>query len=76
MRGRLVGSVVGLLLALGYTALTVWIGGDVMAGVLGGLFGLPQGGTTYAVVYGLLAAATVAGAAYHPVLLAMSRVLA
>ncbi|MEU9521135.1 cytosine permease [Streptomyces sp. NPDC048224] len=77
VRGRLVGSVVGLLLALGYTALTVWIGGDVMAGVLGRLVGLPQGGTTYAVVYGLLAAATVAGAVYgYRVLLAMSRVLA
>ncbi|CAM5235935.1 Cytosine permease OS=Streptomyces tendae OX=1932 GN=F3L20_06850 PE=3 SV=1 [Streptomyces tendae] len=77
VRGRLVGSVVGLLLALGYTALTVWIGGDVMAGVLGRLFGLPQGGATYAVVYGLLAAATVAGAVYgYRVLLAMSRVLA
>ncbi|MFD4346047.1 cytosine permease [Streptomyces coelicoflavus] len=77
VRGRLVGSVVGLLLALGYTALTVWIGGDVMAGVLGRLFGLPQGGATYAVVYGLLAAATVAGAVYgYRVLLAMSKVLA
>ncbi|MYR47071.1 cytosine permease [Streptomyces sp. SID5910] len=77
VRGRLVGSVVGLLLALGYTALTVWIGGDVMVGVLGRLFGLPDGGASYAVVYGLLAAATVAGAVYgYRVLLAMSRVLA
>ncbi|KFG73526.1 hypothetical protein FM21_22255 [Streptomyces mutabilis] len=76
VRGRLVGSVVGLLLALGYTA-PVWIGGDVMTGVLGRLFGLPQGGAAHAVVYGLLAAATVAGAVYgHRVLLAMSRVLA
>ncbi|MEU6101440.1 cytosine permease [Streptomyces flaveolus] len=77
VRGRLVGSVVGLLLALGYTALTVWIGGDVMVDVLGRLFGLPDGGASYAVVYGLLAAATVAGAVYgYRVLLAMSRVLA
>ncbi|GHB66699.1 transporter [Streptomyces viridiviolaceus] len=77
VRGRLVGSVVGLLLALGYTALTVWIGGDVMVSVLGRLAGLPQGGVSYAVVYGLLAAATVAGAVYgYRVLLAMSRVLA
>jgi purine-cytosine permease-like protein len=77
VRGRLVGSVVGLLLALGYTALTVWIGGDVMVGVLGRLFGLPADGLSYGVVYGLLAAATVAGAVYgYRVLLAMSRVLA
>ncbi|MGN9762908.1 cytosine permease [Streptomyces sp. SD31] len=77
VRGRLVGSVVGLLLALGYTALTVWIGGDVMVGVLGRLIGLPASGMSYGVVYGLLAAATVAGAVYgYRVLLAMSRVLA
>ncbi|MFG1667322.1 cytosine permease [Streptomyces sp. Y7] len=77
VRGRLVGSVVGLLLALGYTALTVWIGGDVMVGVLGRLVGLPANGVSYGVVYGLLAAATVAGAVYgYRVLLAMSRVLA
>ncbi|MEV6960836.1 cytosine permease [Streptomyces sp. NPDC051207] len=77
VRGRLVGSVVGLLLALGYTALTVWIGGDVMLGVLARLTGLPVNGTTYGVVYALLAAATVTGAVYgYRVLLAMSRVLA
>ncbi|CAM5679160.1 cytosine permease [Streptomyces griseomycini] len=77
VRGRLVGSVVGLLLALGYTALTVWIGGDVMVGVLGRLFGMAQSELSYGIVYGLLAAATVAGAVYgYRVLLAMSRVLA
>lgn len=77
VRGRLVGSVVGLLLTLGYTVLTVWTGGDVMMGVLDRLSGLPQGGAAYAVVYGLLAAATVAGAVYgYRVLLALSRVLA
>ncbi|MFF3939994.1 cytosine permease [Streptomyces phaeofaciens] len=77
VRGRLVGSVVGLLLALGYTALTVWIGGDVMVGALGRLFGLEPNGLSYGVVYALLAAATVAGAVYgYQVLLAMSRVLA
>ncbi|MEU6374641.1 cytosine permease [Streptomyces sp. NPDC046909] len=77
VRGRLVGSVVGLLLALGYTALTVWIGGDVMVGVLGRLVDLPADGWSYGVIYGLLAAATVAGAVYgYRVLLAMSRVLA
>ncbi|MEU2299452.1 cytosine permease [Streptomyces antibioticus] len=77
VRGRLVGSAVGLLLALGYTALTVWIGGDVMVSVLGRLFGLEASGAAYGIVYGLLAAATVAGAVYgYRVLLAMSRVLA
>lgn len=45
VRGRLVGSIVGLLLALGYTALTVWIGGDAMVGAMHRLFGLSTGGS-------------------------------
>ncbi|MGW5866941.1 cytosine permease [Streptomyces sp. NPDC055239] len=77
VRGRLVGSIVGLLLSLGYTALTVWIGGDVMVGVLHRLIGLPAGGLSYGIVYALLAAATVTGAVYgYRVLLRLSRVLA
>ncbi|MFI9614143.1 cytosine permease [Streptomyces sp. NPDC052023] len=77
VRGRLVGSVVGLLLALGYTALTVWIGGDVTVRVLERLFGMPASGLSYGLVYALLAAATVAAAIHgYRVLLALSRVLA
>ncbi|ARX86678.1 transporter [Streptomyces alboflavus] len=77
VRGRLVGSVVGLLLSLGYTALTIWIGGDVMVGTLHRLTGLPAGGLSYSLVYTLLAAATVAGAVYgYRVLLRLSRILA
>jgi purine-cytosine permease-like protein len=77
VRGRLVGSVVGLLLSLGYTALTIWIGGDVMVGVLHRLTGLPASGLSYGIVYALLAAATVTGAVYgYRVLLRLSRVLA
>ncbi|WP_244177967.1 cytosine permease, partial [Streptomyces atriruber] len=55
VRGRLVGSIVGLLLSLGYTALTIWIGGDVMVATLHSLLGLPTGGLSYALVYALLA---------------------
>ncbi len=62
VRGRLVGSDVGLLLALGCTALTVWVGGDVVLMVLGRLLGVPPDGVSYALVYG------------YRVLLAMSRV--
>jgi purine-cytosine permease-like protein len=55
----------------------VWIGGDVTVSVLGRMFGLPANDLSYVVIYGLLAAATVAGAVYgYKVLLAMSRVLA
>lgn len=64
VRGRLVGSVVGLPLSLGYTALTIWIGGDVMVGVLHRLVGLPAGGLSYGIVYALLTAATVTGAVF------------
>lgn len=76
VRGRLVGSVVGLLLALGYTALTLWIGGDVMVGALSRLTGLPDTGATRAVMYGVLAAFTVVGAVFgYRLLLRMSKVL-
>ncbi|MEV7419030.1 cytosine permease [Streptomyces sp. NPDC089919] len=76
VRGRLVGSVVGLLLSLGYTALTLWVGGDVMVGVLSRLTGLPDTGITRALMYGVLAAATVVGAVFgYRLLLRMSKVL-
>ncbi|MBW5484748.1 cytosine permease [Streptomyces bambusae] len=76
VRGRLVGSVVGLLLSLGYTALTLWIGGDVMVGVLARLTGLPDTGVSRAVMYGVLAVCTVVGAVFgYRLLLRMSKVL-
>lgn len=43
VRGRLLGSVIGLLLSLGYTALTLWVGGDALVGTLHRLLGLPAG---------------------------------
>ncbi|MEU8530568.1 MULTISPECIES: cytosine permease [Streptomyces] len=76
VRGRLVGSIVGLLLALGYTALTLWIGGDVMVGTLSRLVGLPDSGLTRGLMYGILAACTVVGAVFgYRLLLRMSKVL-
>ncbi|MFJ3815026.1 cytosine permease [Streptomyces sp. NPDC090056] len=77
VRGRLVGSVVGLLLSLGYTALTLWIGGDVVVGALARLTGVPTGSGAHAVVYALLAACTVVAAVYgYRLLLRLSKVLA
>ncbi|MBT2368463.1 cytosine permease [Streptomyces sp. ISL-10] len=77
VRGRLVGSVVGLLLSLGYTALTLWIGGDVMLGTLARIAGVSTGGVAHTVVYALLAACTVVGAVYgYRLLLRLSRILA
>ncbi|MFE6037151.1 cytosine permease [Streptomyces sp. NPDC056452] len=77
VRGRLIGSVVGLLLALGYTALTLWIGGDVMVGALARIAGLPTGGLSHTLVYALLAGCTVVGAVYgYRLLLRLSKILA
>ncbi|MEU9862234.1 cytosine permease [Streptomyces sp. NPDC047971] len=77
VRGRLVGSVVGLLLSLGYTALTLWIGGDVVVGTLARLVGLPTGGAAHTVVYAVLAACTVVAAVYgYKLLLRLSKALA
>ncbi|WP_406863324.1 cytosine permease [Streptomyces sp. HUAS MG47] len=77
VRGRLVGSVVGLLLSLGYTALTLWIGGDVIVGVLARLTGLPTGGAAHTAVYAVLAACTVVAAVYgYRLLLRLSKGLA
>ncbi|MFD7631434.1 cytosine permease [Streptomyces sp. NPDC059851] len=76
VRGRLVGSVVGLLLSLGYTALTLWIGGDVMAGTLSRLTGLPDSGATRTLMYGGLAVFTVVAAVFgYRLLLRMSKLL-
>ncbi|MFD0147598.1 MULTISPECIES: cytosine permease [unclassified Streptomyces] len=77
VRGRLVGSVVGLLLSLGYTALTLWIGGDVVVGTLARLTGVPTGDTMHAVVYAVLAACTVVFAVFgYGLLLRLSKGLA
>jgi purine-cytosine permease-like protein len=77
VRGRLLGSVIGLLLSLGYTALTLWVGGDAVVGCLHRLLGLPTGGASYAVVYALLAACTATSAVFgYRMLLRLSRALA
>ncbi|NBE54959.1 cytosine permease [Streptomyces boluensis] len=76
VRGRLIGSVVGLLLALGYTALTLWIGGDVMIGTLARLTGMSDGGAVHSLVYALLAGATVIAAVFgYQLLLRLSKAL-
>ncbi|UGY93781.1 cytosine permease [Streptomyces gobiensis] len=77
VRGRLIGSVIGLLLSLGYSALTLWVGGEAMVASLGRLVGMPETGTGYAVIYALLAGCTAFAAIYgYRLLLRISRVLA
>lgn len=77
VHGRLIGSFVGLLLALGYTALTLWIGGNVMIEVLARIAGLSTGNMMHGVVYAFLAFCTAVGAIYgYRLLLSLSKFLA
>ena len=62
--GRLVGSFVGLLLCLGYTALTVWTGGEALVAAIGRVTGTAPGDAAYAVGYGLLAVLVTVAAVY------------
>ena len=77
VRGRLIGSVIGLLLALGYAALTVWTGGAAVVGPLNRMFGPPDDGLSHSVTYSVLAVGSVLLAifGYH-VLTRMSRGIA
>ncbi|WP_018090373.1 purine-cytosine permease family protein [Streptomyces sp. FxanaC1] len=64
VRGRLLGSGIGLLLSLGYTALTLWTGGDAVVGSLHRLVGLPDSGPAHAATYAVIAGCTVVAAIY------------
>ncbi len=76
VRGRLLGSMIGLLLSLGYTALTLWVGGDAVVGCLHRLLGLPTGAVSYATVYAVLALTTASSAVFgYRMLLRLSRLL-
>lgn len=67
VRGRLLGSAIGLLLALGYTALIIWTGGGVVVLLLHRLAGIADSATTYTAVYVVMAVLTilVAVIGYH-----------
>jgi purine-cytosine permease-like protein len=60
VRGRLVGSAIGLLTCLMSVALTVWTSGSAGVAVASRLAGLPDSAATQGVVYALVAAASVA----------------
>ena len=67
VRGRLVGSIVGLAIMIVYTALGIWGGGQVTVMILARLFGTPESDLTLAVAYAVLAvgAAFIAIYGYH-----------
>ena len=55
VRGRLVGSFVGLLITLQYIALTVWTGGELATASLGKLLGFESSDLALSAGYGLIA---------------------
>jgi len=64
VQGRLVASVIGLLLCLGYVALTIWTGGEALAAGLDRLTGTPSSTVQYVIGYGVLAVAVAVVAIY------------
>lgn len=77
VRGRLIGSFIGLLLSFGYIALTLWTGADVLIEVLARALTMPKNGAVYSIVYVLLTLCTVMGALYgYHLLLRLSKFLA
>jgi purine-cytosine permease-like protein len=62
--GRLIGSAVGLLLCLGYTALTIWTGGEALVTSVGRAVDHPLGNRAYAIGYAVLAAVVAVAAIY------------
>jgi purine-cytosine permease-like protein len=55
VRGRLVGSFVGLLITLQYVALTVWTGGEIVTASLGRLVGFESSDVVLGIGYALIA---------------------
>lgn len=64
VRGRLVASVIGLLLCLGYVALTVWTGGEAVVAVADRVFGVAESDPQYALGYVVVALLIAAAAVY------------
>lgn len=64
VQGRLIASGIGLMLCLGYLALTVWTGGEAVVIGLDRAFGRESGDTGYALGYGVIAAGVAAVAVY------------
>lgn len=64
VRGRLVASVIGLLLCLGYVALTIWTGGEALVAVAGRLTGSAESVWQDIIGYGVLAVTVAVVAIY------------
>lgn len=76
VRGRLLGSCLGLFSALGFTALTVWTSGDAIVAAAHELFGLPVTGFWRGVGYAVVITVLIIVAALgHANMLALQRLM-
>ena len=74
IRGRYIGSVLTLAIALMYTALNTWTSGDAIVAASNDLFGTPDGPWAYAVGYGLIAVLIALAALYgHATIVALEK---
>lgn len=64
VQGRLVASVIGLLLCLGYVALTIWSGGEALVAGLDRISGVEDSSLQYVLGYAVLAVAVALVAIY------------
>ncbi len=64
VRGRLVGSFVGLMIMIVFTAVSIWAGGQAVVGVLARLFDTPAGDGALAIAYAAVAILVVLIAVY------------
>jgi purine-cytosine permease-like protein len=58
--GRIIGSLIVLFIAIGFYALAVWTGAQVVVAVTHRLFGLPEGAVELATAYAVIGAITIA----------------
>ncbi|WP_433345007.1 purine-cytosine permease family protein [Microtetraspora malaysiensis] len=64
VRGRLIGSALGLVMSFGYAGLALWAAGDAVVAILDRMAGIPANGASYAVTYAVLAVPTCACAVF------------
>jgi purine-cytosine permease-like protein len=77
IRGRSVGSLIVLFLAIGFYSITVWTGGEAIVAGCHRLFGTPTGGGELAIAYAAIAVITVVLALIgHATIVAISNIVA
>lgn len=74
IRGRLIGTILGLLVAVTYTAVVVWTSGDSMVAASARLFGTETNTTATVIAYAIVSVALVIAALYgHATIVAIQK---